>query len=128
MGNPFHPGFTKENAAEMARRGAIVRRRNIAERKARQERDRQRAKEVLENTDPTADYITIRIGRIRAQLDRFDEMLLEENDPQKAQWLATVTAKLQEQERILSGRALPGQLRPAVPRRRNGDHSPVIPE
>jgi hypothetical protein len=126
MANPF--GFTKENAAEMARRGAVTRRRKYQERKLREERDRQRAAQVLADNDPTADYITIRIGRIRAQLDRLDEMLLLESDPQKLSWLATCTAKLAEQERVLSGRPQPGQLRPAAPRRRNGDHSPVIPE
>lgn len=126
MANPF--GFTKENAAEMARRGAVTRRRKYQERKLREERDRQRAAQVLADTDPTADYITIRIGRIRAQLDRLDEMLLLEADPQKLSWLATCTAKLAEQERVLSGRPQPGQLRPSAPRRRNGGFAPVIPE
>ena len=54
-------------------------------------------------------------------------MLLVERDPQKALWLASVTAKLAEQERILAGRPNPGHLRPSAPSRR---HTPrqIIPE
>lgn len=77
--------------------------------------------------DDTQDYLQIRIARIRAQLDRFDEMLLLETDPQKAQWLATVTAKLSEQERVLAGRPQPGQLRPTSPSRR-AISPPLVPE
>jgi hypothetical protein len=64
-------------------------------------------------------YLEERIKCVRLQLERFDQMLLVERDPQKAQWLATVTAKLAEQERMLAGRPAPGQLRPSAPSRRH---------
>jgi molecular chaperone GrpE (heat shock protein) len=81
-----------------------------------------------QQSDSPEEYLQKRIGRIRAQLDRCDEMLLVEIDPQKMQWLATVTAKLSEQERILSGRPAPGQLRPSTPSRRSPPLVPLVPE
>ena len=57
-------------------------------------------------------YPACRIGRVRMQLDRFDAMLLVELDPQKIDRLASATAKLAEQERILRGCPLPGSHRP----------------
>ena len=85
-------------------------------------------KRLLNSALPADKYLELRIQRIRAQLDRFDEMLLNERDPQKAQWLATVTAKLSEQERILAGRPAPGQLRPSTSRRSSGLPSALVPE
>jgi len=77
--------------------------------------------------DKPEDYLQKRVERIRLQLDRYDDMLLDERDPQKAQWLATVTAKLAEQERIISGRPNPGHLRPSPPSRRQAPKT-IVPE
>lgn len=58
------------------------------------------------------DYVGGRLARVRVQLDRVDELMMTETDPQKLDRLASAQARLSEQERILDGRALPGSLRP----------------
>lgn len=120
--------WTSETAAEAGRRSAIVRRRKREEKRLREERDRELVKRHCNNTDATQDYQQIRIARIRAALDRYDELLLTEVDPQKAQWLATVVAKLSELERILDGRPNPGHLRPSAPSRRSAGIGALVPE
>ena len=67
------------------------------------------------------DYIARRLHRVRAALDRYDDLLLTECDPQKASWLATVIHKLSDLERILAGRPAPGNYRPTAPKRRSGN-------
>lgn len=123
MQNSFR--FTKENAREMGRRGGIARKRYVQLALERQTAERLAIERAAENPLPPEQYLQTRIARIRAQLDRLDEMLLDETDPQKLSWLATCTAKLSEQERILAGRPNPGHLRPSAPRR-NGGVRPMV--
>jgi hypothetical protein len=59
------------------------------------------------------DYAGARLMRVRVQLDRLDELMLTESDPQKLDRLASAQARLSEQERVLAGRPLPGLRRPA---------------
>jgi hypothetical protein len=61
-------------------------------------------------TDP---YVTERLARVRRQLDRLDGLMAAEKDPQRIDRLASAQYRLAEQERILSGRPLPGSRRPA---------------
>jgi hypothetical protein len=42
--------------------------------------------------------------------------MMAETDAQQLNWLATAQARLSEQERILSGRPLPGSRRPSPDR------------
>jgi hypothetical protein len=119
--------FTSETAAEAARRGAITRRRKRDERRAREERDRARVKAMFEADSNGQNYVETRLARIRAALDRYDELVMIETDPQKASWLATVIAKLSEIERMLAGRPAPGQLRPSTGKRSAGLPTPLIP-
>jgi len=58
------------------------------------------------------DYTAKRLFRVRKQLDRLDEMMAEEDDPQRIDKLASAQARLAEQERLLAGRPLPGSHRP----------------
>jgi hypothetical protein len=60
-------------------------------------------------TDP---YVTERLSRVRGQLDRLDGLMATEKDPQRIDRLASAQYRLAEQERILSGRPLPGSRRP----------------
>jgi prephenate dehydrogenase len=62
----------------------------------------------------TPGYIAKRLSRVRAQLDRIDEMMMTEEDPAKLDRLASAQARLSEQERILVGRPLPGSLKPTA--------------
>lgn len=64
-------------------------------------------------------YRITRLNRVRAQLDLIDKRIAEQAnkgviDGQTLNWLATAQARLSEQERILTGRALPGSLRPSA--------------
>lgn len=120
--------WTSETARAAAHKSNAVRRRKREEKRAREERDRQLVKQHCTSRDDTQDYQQIRIARIRAALDRYDELLLTEVDPQKAQWLATVVAKLSELERILDGRPNPGHLRPSAPSRRSAGIGALVPE
>jgi len=53
-----------------------------------------------------------RIARVRKQLEKIDAMISQELDPQKLDRLASAQSRVSEQERILSGRPLPGSRRP----------------
>lgn len=97
--------FTPQIAREMAAKGHEARRRNIAERKALFA-----PHFVIPGLNDS--YVTERLACVRAQLGRLDAMVLTETDPQKLDRLASAQAKLADQERILSGRPLPGSRRP----------------
>lgn len=121
---PIKPGkrlFTTENAREMSRLGAIARAKKRAERIARAQ-----ASEPIPN--PSEDYVKLRLACVRAQIGKLDKQILQTRDPQALNWLASAQAKLAEQERILAGRPLPGNLRPKASRVPNaGNSSPPAP-
>jgi len=60
----------------------------------------------------TALFCEKRIARVRKQLEKIDAMISQELDPQKLDRLASAQSRVSEQERILSGRPLPGSRRP----------------
>jgi len=62
---------------------------------------------------PPQDFISTRLSRVRAQLDRLDQLLSIATDTKAIKELADATKRLQDQERELSGRPLPGSRRPA---------------
>lgn len=94
--------FTRENAVEMAARSA----------KAKAER-KEAARLAVETAtlDPSIDYTKRRLARVRLQLDRLDQMMMEERDPQKLDRVASAIARLNEQERQLSNRSMPPVVR-----------------
>lgn len=61
---------------------------------------------------PDDAYRLSRLACVRAHLDRLDKMLQTEKDPRDLDRLASATARLSEQERLLAGRPLPGAHRP----------------
>lgn len=74
-------------------------------------------KPIVEQPQPTEtvqDYTSIRLTRVRLQLDRLDAMAAEETDTKRLKELADATSRLQEQERQLAGRPLPGTLKPST--------------
>lgn len=72
---------------------------------------------------PDDGYVQTTVSRTRRQLDRLFELMEEELDPQKLDRLASAIARLAEQERQLSGRPLPGSLRPKQKRTKRSNSS-----
>jgi len=74
-------------------------------------------------------FTAARLDRVRAQLDMIDRLIADERIPQNLDRLAAASAKLAEQERVLSDRPLPGSRRPPNPRRsRLGSAVDTVPE
>ena len=112
--------ITKDNAREMALKSQQTRKEQLQELRT--------ALQVLSG-DSGKEYRARRVARVRRQLDRIDEMMMLEQDPQKLDRLASAQARLSEQERVLSGTPLPGSLRPAAERapRSSGPESSPAP-
>ena len=96
--------FTCENAKELGDKGREARKRNKLARDAMP----QPAIEV------PVDYAEKTKLRVRGMLERACELFDHERDANKIDRLASAVAKLAELDRQLSGRPLPGTLRPAV--------------
>lgn len=115
--------FTAETAAEYARRSHEAR-------KAAKLRSTELSQSTP--TDPLnaiPAYTLERLIRVRKQLDRIDEMMMAESDPQRLDRLASAQARLSEQERTLDGRPLPGSMRPSkATSTRRPTVSPIEPE
>ena len=77
---------------------------------------------------PLDDFCEKRIARVRKQLERIDAMIAQETDPQRLDRLASAQSRVSEQERILSGRPLPGSQRPRLARASKVNGSAVEPE
>jgi hypothetical protein len=80
-----------------------------------------------ENAQNCDSYAERRLSRVRMQLDRVDEMVMKEKDPQKLDRLASAQARLSEQERVLAGRPLPGAFRPVPQRAKRSDSACAQP-
>ena len=75
------------------------------------------------------EFLATRLARVRRQLDMIDRLIEAERLPQALDRLAAASAKLSEQERVLSDRPLPGSRRPPNPRRsRLGSAVDTVPE
>jgi hypothetical protein len=113
--------FTAENAAEMAKRGALVKEANKI-RKATPE---------LEPNEAEL-FRRMRLSRVRAQLNAIDGLIakeMKENcDPAKLDRLASAAIRLNEQERQLSNRSLPPTLKASQVKAKRSSASPIDPE
>jgi hypothetical protein len=100
--------FTSANAKEMAARG------NAAKARAKRQREENIAKaNAIATLPPDEIYKNRRLVRVRKQLERLDDMMERERDPQKLDRLASAQARLSVQEFALAGRPMPGSRRPA---------------
>ena len=70
--------------------------------------------------DQTQTFQSRRLRRVQTQLERLDEMMLEETDPKRLKELADASARMSTQEFALAGRPLPGTKRPAAEGGRRG--------
>ena len=77
---------------------------------------------------PLDDFCEKRIARVRKQLETIDAMIAKELDPQRLDRLASAQSRVSEQERILSGRPLPGSQRPRAIKAPKVNGSAVEPE
>lgn len=106
--------FTPETAAAMAARAHESRRNRLIA-----------AREIATNAivapqspSATSHYQTCRLARVRVMMDALDKKissLIDTSDPDAASAidrLVSAQSRLSEQERVLSGRPLPGSLRP----------------
>ena len=82
----------------------------------------------IEPEDKVYRFFDLRRACVRKQLLKIDAMILKEQDPQKLDRLASANAKLSDLERVMSGRPLPGQLRPRASKSLKSDPSDVVPE
>ena len=129
---PLASRITTLNAKAMAARSVAARRFRVAaaEERARAERERVGAvvdaiMTAADQPAPAADYVSRRLARVRAQLDRIDELIAEAAagradriDGRKLNDLAAAQARLATQEQQLAGRPLPGSRRPGKDRSR----------
>ena len=107
------PFFTKENASEYARLGNIARWQTP---KSLPQPDQTTASSDATRLPITDEFTAKRLIRVRKQLERLDDMLEAEQDTKRIKELSDATTRLAEQERQLSGRPLPGTLRPDKPK------------
>ena len=113
------PVFTTSTCREAAAKSLVVRRRRKELNKIAADQAEQAALQTLtlRLTDPLRDQFTVaRLVRVRKQLTRLDAMMERERDARNLDRLASAQSRLAEQERLLSGRPLPGQRRPAPDR------------
>lgn len=98
--------FTRENAAEMARRST----------EARLRREREQESKAAEYDAlaavPEEQFRLKRLQRVRKQLMQIDDMIEQETDAQTLERLARAQGVLSVQEFALAGRPMPGSLRP----------------
>ena len=108
---PAKPGkalFTSENAAEMAHRAAIARKRNFEAEQLRRAHRMLEAASIKSNDE----FIAAKLTRVRAQIALLDDKLESSKDPKDMKMCADALARLYEVESYLSGRPKPGSRRP----------------
>jgi len=123
------PRFTPENAREFALKSCARRKilraeriaaeaQQIAARELAAEKARQIELDELNAALPKNSYLRERVLCVRQHIQRVSGMIDVENDAQRLERLAAALSKLEEIERNLCGRPLPGSRRPPPERRK----------
>lgn len=107
---PKHWLWTKERAAEMSRLGRIAKEQKRAD--AENPPLTPNGKNGEQRDEILNPHVSKTLMRVRKQVSRLFELIEGEIDPQKLDRLASALSRLAELERQLSGRPLPGSLRP----------------
>jgi hypothetical protein len=97
--------FTSANAREMAQRSAEARRK-------RRDQPASNAGTWTRSSVDDVAYVAERIANAREQIEKLTGRARKETDPLNLERLARAMAQWSEQERILSGRPLPGSRKP----------------
>ena len=126
--------FTVETARQAHRLSQVARKRNSM--RKTMESLREEAKLFLASMPAPKEeavvldmFIPERIRTTRELIWRIEKMLKKAVDAKEIEQLVRSVGGLSEQERILSGRPLPGQLKPSAPKGKRGftsSPSPVI--
>ena len=126
--------FTAETARQSVKLSQAARKRNALRRTM--ENLREDAKRFLAEIAVPKDetlapdtFIPEGIRTTRELIWRIEKMLKKASDAKEIEQLVRSVGGLREQERILSGRPLPGQLKPSAPKGKRGftsSPSPVI--
>ncbi len=138
---PVKPYFTTENAKELGRKAGLI---SGASRRSKREADKAAAVSIAIASEVEAQTISITgsdlplqdeyavrsLARVRLQLDRvfsefMGEMGKDKPDAQRLDRLIAAQSRLNEQERQLSGRPMPGSLKPITPRTKNQRSQPA---
>lgn len=130
------PLITRENAVQMGKRSGQVRR-EAAQATANALANAQAvitltAQPAIERAAEHEAWLGGRLVRVRRQLEAIDALLAAESlkkrpDAQYIDRLASATARLAEQERLLAGRPVPGSLKPTS-RPRASHAQPATPQ
>lgn len=120
---PKHWLWTKEKAAEMSRLGRIAKQQKLAD--AENSPPASKGQNGEQRDEVLNPHVSKTLTRVRKQVSRLFELIEGEIDPQKLDRLASALSRLAELERQLSGRPLPGSLRPRQEKpRRSTDVEP----
>lgn len=117
--------ITKKNAKEWAQRSATVRRLHAEAKQLRIEADA--AKEALAAYS-AVDYRGERLVRVRKQLNNIDKSIdvaILKGDAKQIKELADAQMRLNEQERQLANRPMPGTERPSNRKQKSSDPQPI---
>jgi hypothetical protein len=123
-----HPLFDSKIGSEYGKRGAKAREAMISELRRKADAfDRLKLETVsnltltpADSAGPSEEYLALRLGRVRKQITllevKIESFLMANDDGESAtaiDRLCAAKAKLSEEERVLSGRPLPGSHRPS---------------
>jgi hypothetical protein len=112
--------FTTETAREAQRKAAMSRRAN----RVNGGRDQPQAQPQSSPQNPVdTAFLSAQCTGVRAEMERTLTLLAETNDPRDRDRLANAYGRLEESERKMSGRALPGTKKLAPEKERSRAHS-----
>lgn len=86
--------------------------------------ERERKSFAAIEPEPTDDFVTECLNRVRGLLRKTYILLDQTDDAQERERLARSASALEEQERRFSGRFIPGQLKPSSGRSRQAPANP----
>ena len=111
---PPTPYINGSNARELGLKSAEARRQRKAE-----------LEQLKNEASPDQLYTVQRVAEVREQIRAFNEKLNQEDDPMRLDRLVNAIYRLTELERVLSGRPLPGQLKPTSRPAPRPDNEPL---
>jgi len=94
-------------------------------REARRLRAEAQANGFSVEPEPDRAYVSLRVKCVRRQIESVNRRIESESDPMRLDRLVNAVYRLTELERVLSGRPLPGQLKPVAQRQVRPEAEPI---